>query len=170
MVGRPPPVYLRGIEMQITTIRLPKEWILLAKAQNVNISEICRIALAAALEIEFTDDTEYNYNLKVNAEKKIREKYTALKKEMDEIVQSQTEKQMKQIQSEFEKKKKEEDINKILNDFFKGNMGKYTKRLPEFDRFGDYTSWWTETTEKASYLLGYDISVGEIQNFIRKWL
>lgn len=128
----------------------------LAHALGLNISQICREALRAAIGRAIQEAPGVS-------DRTVQE-YVALLRQEQEEREARIRELAASFQEKEERKKQIDDaVHRVLGD----NLDIAYRRLPEFDQHGDRIDWWDEVAAAVSTVAGMPVTVAEIQKIVR---
>ncbi len=137
----------------------------LAHALGLNISLICRTALQEAIGRTIQQSP--------NIPEKTVQDYIALRKQEHE----ERTQQIKTLTANFQEKQeaeqaaaaKQESLSDAVSRVLKGGaLQTAYRRLPMFDRYGDYDDYWQELAASVSGIAGFPVDESELKDYVRK--
>jgi len=151
--------------MERPTFRNPKRgsfWceerdLKLAHALGLNVSQICRDALQAAIGRAIQEAPGVS-------DRTVQEYIELLRREQEE-----RDERIKKLSADFQEvQEKKERVSTSVYRVLGDNLDVAYRRLPEFDRWGDRIDYWDQIAAAVSSVAGMPVTVAEVQEIVRR--
>lgn len=154
----------RGVR---TTVYVDPDLYVMAKSENLNISEIVNYGIAGILGFEYGRDRDLLRQRTREMTTKLREKFIEERTRIEEeVLASERAKVEEQVRAD-QQVRKQEIVHEVIMDILKDPKS-HIKRLPEQDPHYDYIEWWQARADEVSARAAVHVSTSELQQFVRQ--